>query len=86
MQLQFVAVCVFFGGWWLPLPAQEADEMAPPRVSLILPADLPSENVQIDYFMTGPFGGYGGFVRPETKRTSYEIQPSVEGRTAQELR
>ncbi|MCI0351771.1 MAG: hypothetical protein L0Z53_20315 [Acidobacteriales bacterium] len=63
--------------------AQYADGTASPKASLILPADVPSEKVQIDYFLKGPFGGYGSFVRTEKKRTSYEIDVSVEGRSAE---
>jgi hypothetical protein len=37
-------------------PAQ-ADDV--PFVSIELPQDIPSENVQISYHLRGPFGGYG---------------------------
>src|SRR5262245_60298453 len=66
--------------------AQNAGISTSSRVSLISPRDVPSEKVQIDYFMTGPFGGYGGFVRPEKQRRGYEIEASVEGRPADELK
>ena len=45
----------------------------PAKIILTLPANIPSENVQISYFMTGAFGGYGSFVRAEKGRNSYDI-------------
>ena len=32
-----------------------------PSVSISLPATVPSETVQISYFLVGPFGGYGAY-------------------------
>ena len=54
----------------------------PPRISLTLPSDIPSETVQINYFMFGPFGGYGDFVRTEKGRSTYDIVASVDGKSA----
>jgi len=34
-----------------------------PSVSITLPRDISSEAVQIRYFLRGPFGGYGGYVK-----------------------
>src|ERR1700692_3196478 len=50
-----------------------------PTVSISLPADVPSETVQIRYFMTGSFGGYGGFIEPRPNQTDYEIDASTQG-------
>jgi hypothetical protein len=57
-----------------------------PHVSLALPSGIASETVQIDYFLTGPFGGYGGFVSPEKERAMYDIDPFVEGRAAKNIK
>lgn len=57
-----------------------------PKVSLALPSRIASETVQIEYFLTGPFGGYGGFVRAESKRASYDIEPFVDGRAAENIK
>jgi len=65
----------------LVLPAQDR-----PHVSLALPSGIASENAQIEYFLTGPFGGYGGFVNPEKEKTSYDIDPFVEGRAAKNVK
>src|SRR5215469_13000603 len=57
-----------------------------PKISLALPVGTVSEAVQIEYFLTGPFGGYGGFVRAEKKRTSYDIEPFVDDRPADDIK
>jgi len=58
----------------------------PPSVSLSLPADIPSETVQIHYFMTGSFGGYGGPVEVKPNQTEYEIDASAEGNPANSIK
>lgn len=53
---------------------------ASPSVSVLLPRDIPSETVQIAYFLIGPFGGYGSYTDKQAGLHSYEIatsQPSV---------
>jgi hypothetical protein len=57
-----------------------------PTVSILLPANLPSETVQVSYFLIGPFGGYGGYVKPQVGFHSYEISALVEGKAATEIR
>jgi hypothetical protein len=57
-----------------------------PPVSVLLPANIPSETVQISYFLIGPFGGYGGYTKPRPGLQSYEISALVEGRAASEIR
>ena len=57
-----------------------------PRVSLALPPGIDSETVHIEYFLTGPFGGYGSFVHPEKGKASYDIDPFVEGRAANNIK
>lgn len=69
----------------LTLPAFVAAQ-DPPKVSLFLPSGVSSETVQIEYFLTGSFGGYGGFVRAERKRASYDIEPFVDGRAAENIK
>jgi hypothetical protein len=53
-----------------------------PKVSLVLPPGSASETVQVNYFLAGSFGGYGGFVKPEPRRETYDIEPFVNGRAA----
>ena len=57
-----------------------------PSVSLALPADVPSETVQISYFLRGPFGGYGSYTKQQPGLSSYEISAVVEGKPANEIR
>jgi hypothetical protein len=57
-----------------------------PKVSLAIPSGIASETVQIHYFLAGPFGGYGGFVRAEKKKASYHIEPFVDGRPAENIK
>ncbi len=66
------------------VPIVEAQDR--PKVSLRLPSGIASETVQIDYFLTGPFGGYGGFVRAERKKASIDIEPFVDGRPAENIK
>src|SRR5713226_3651294 len=58
----------------------------PPSVSISLPSNVPSETVQIVYFMVGPFGGSGGYTEQRAGLRSYEIAASVEGKAANEIR
>lgn len=57
-----------------------------PSVSVSLPPDVFSETVQISYFLSGSFGGYGAYVAQRTGVHSYEIPTMVEGKAAKEIR
>jgi len=57
-----------------------------PSVSVLLPANIPSEAVQISYFLIGPFGGYGGYTEQQPGLRSYEISAVVDGKAASEIR
>ena len=57
-----------------------------PKVSLVLPPGITSETVQINYYLTGPFGGYGVATRPERQKASYDIDPFVDGRQAENVK
>jgi len=54
----------------------------PPSVSVFLPANVPSESVQIAYYMVGPFGGYGGYTEQKPGLDSCEIASSVNEKAA----
>ncbi len=66
--------------------SQAIDSQGSPTIRLYLPPGIPSNSVQINYFMTGPFGGYGGFVTPESGRSAYEIVAAVDGKPAERLK
>ncbi len=55
---------------------------ASPSVFISLPANISSETAQIRYFMTGPFGGYGGYAKPQPNLHFYQLDASAEGRPA----
>ena len=57
-----------------------------PSVFISFPANVPSETVQISYFLVGPFGGYGGYAAQRTGVHSYEIPTIVEGKAATDIR
>jgi hypothetical protein len=57
-----------------------------PSVTVLLPANIPSETVQISYFLIGLFGGYGRYAEQRAGLQSYEISTLVEGKRASEIR
>jgi hypothetical protein len=57
-----------------------------PSVSVVLPANVPSETVQISYFLIGPFGGYDQRTKQQPGLHSYQISSLVEGKPAREIR
>src|SRR5271168_4019319 len=72
---------------WLPPKAPNLSKAEGlPSVSVLLPANIPSETVQISYFLIGPFGGYGGYTEQRAGLHSYEISSLVEGKSASEIR
>jgi len=60
------------------------DEPAPFEIRL--PSEMRSEQVQVRYSLTGPFGSYGGFLKAEPERSSYLIETSVNHQAADSLR
>ena len=60
------------------------DEPAPFEIRL--PSQVRSEQVQVRYFLAGPFGANGGFLKPEPERNSYLIETSVNHQAADSLR
>ena len=72
---------------WLPPEAPNLSKAEGlPSVSVLLPANIPSETVQISYFLIGPFEGYRGYTEQLAGLHSYEISALVEGRTASEIK
>jgi len=57
-----------------------------PSVSILLPQTVPSETVQIAYFLVGPFGGYQTSTEPKAGLHSYEIDATVEGKGANQIK
>jgi hypothetical protein len=57
-----------------------------PRITLSLPAGIPSETVQIHYFMSGSFGGNGAGVTPPPNQSTYTIEAPADGETPTDIR
>ena len=57
-----------------------------PPFEIRLPSEVRSEQVQVDYYLTGPFGSYGNSLKPEPERNSYLIETSVNHRAAESLK
>ena len=79
------ALIILISGHSGPTPRMQSPASLP-AVSISLPANVPSETVQIRYFMSGSFGGYGGLIEPEPNLTAYEIETSTQGKPANELK
>lgn len=62
----------------------------PPRISLPfrihLPEAVDTKGLEITYYLIGPFGGYGSFVRTKAGVHEYEIDTSYEGKPARSLK
>jgi hypothetical protein len=82
-RLIFAVWIGLFAGMSAVVSAQQDAHQQSPVVELHLPPYLASEAVQIDYFLIGPFGGYGLFVTKEKGRVSYDIPASVDGKPAE---
>lgn len=70
----------------LPIDAQAASSEMLSRVSLALPNDVASGGPQIEYFLSGPFGGYGAFLPVADGRSPHEIVAGVDGRPATDVK
>jgi hypothetical protein len=82
-----LAVCFSaFAGLSPDVLTQENAPQQSTGITLNLPPDVASETVQINYFMLGLFGGYGGFVTREKGRVSYDIPASVDGKLAEKVK
>ncbi|HEV2400181.1 MAG TPA: hypothetical protein VGS27_24800 [Candidatus Sulfotelmatobacter sp.] len=66
--------------------SQDTYSQESPTVRVDLPPGISPNDVHINYFMTGPFGGYGGFVTPARDRLSYQIIAAVDGKLAERVK
>ena len=82
-----LAFCIaLFAGMGPVLLAQGNAQRQSAVITLVLPGDIASETVQINFFMLGSFGGYGGYVDPEKGRMSYDLPASMDGKTAEAVK
>jgi hypothetical protein len=80
---------VFFVLMALPFHLGEAghgQEAEPAPFEIRLPPEIRSEQVQLVYYLTGPFGSAYGFVKAEPERNSYLIDTSVNHQAAETLK
>ena len=54
-------------------------------VSIRLPPDIKMDGLQINYFITGAFGGVGSFIRIEPNIRNYEIPTTYDGKPVVKL-
>jgi hypothetical protein len=55
-------------------------------IRLVLPPSINSRSCQLQYFLVGSFGGYGGFARPKPNASEFEIETLHEGTAAESLK
>jgi hypothetical protein len=55
-------------------------------VNIVLLGGVPSEKVQINYVLYGPFGAHGGSTAPKPDSPSYQIPTSVDGKLAHDVK
>jgi hypothetical protein len=63
--------------------AQHSSGDAPIRV--VLPRSLETMSCQLQYFLVGSFGGYGGFAQPKLDASGFEIETVHEGQAVERL-
>jgi hypothetical protein len=55
-------------------------------IRVLLPAAVEPRSCQFNYFLGGPFGGYGGFARPKPYASEFEIETVHEGTAVENLK
>jgi hypothetical protein len=66
--------------------AQPGQSHEGPLISVYLPRAFPSEKVTLMYFLTGPFGGSGGYVPSEPDRQTIDFVAAVDGKPASQIK
>jgi hypothetical protein len=56
-----------------------------PQVSVRVPAGASVDDIQMTYFMSGPFGGYGSSILPTPKAQRYVFDAAVDGVAAKKV-
>lgn len=73
----------------LPLlvgPTSGGQQEEPPPFEIRLPPEIRSDQIQVSYFLTGPFGGYSGALKAEPERNECLIGASVNHQAAETLK
>jgi hypothetical protein len=66
--------------------AGQGQNEEPAPFEIHLPSEIRSEQVQARYYLTGPFGSSGGFLKAEPERNEYLIDTSVNHQAAETLK
>jgi hypothetical protein len=66
--------------------ASRGQQEEPAPFEIRLPPEIRSEQVQARYFLTGPFGGLGSFLKAEPEQNAYLIGTSVNHQAAETLK
>ncbi len=86
VSLKLFAILVGVASVQLLVAVAASHPNSAPSVSILLPDGIPSETVQIAYYLIGPFGGYEAYTEPKAGLHLYEIEASEGGRAATEIR
>ena len=65
--------------------AERGQEAEPAPFEIRLPPEIRSEQVQATYFLGGPFGAHGDFLKAEPELNAYQIGTSVNHQAAESL-
>ena len=69
-----------------PLLSDQENIRHLPEISISLPSNVRSETVQGQYFLSGTFGGAGGYINAKPDVGSYRIEASVKGSPAKQVK
>jgi len=83
--MRALAIFVLVGLAFLLVEAGRGQEAEPAPFEIRLPPEIRSEQVQLAYRLTGPFGSAYGFVKAEPERNSYLIDTAVNHQAADSL-
>ena len=59
-----------------------SEDASKPTVMINIPDTIPSDKIEMRYFLSGEFGGYGDYVHHQKDRHSYEIVAALNGKPA----
>lgn len=69
-----------------PTSAAQQAEVAPKALRLVFPEAADLTDLSVQYFLSGPFGGAGNFVRTRPDKRSYDLDAWHAGQAANTLR
>jgi hypothetical protein len=80
-------LCITFAvTMWPSLQSVAQHSSSDDPIRVVLPRSVETRSCQLQYFLVGPFGGYGGFARPKLDASVFEIETVHEGEAVERLR